>query len=88
MTKNILKGKVIRNNGKKTVIVQVLIKKTHKRYKKTICFKKNYMVNDTLNSKIDIGDNVIIIKTKPISKYKHWQIKTSLNIKWFKLIVF
>ena len=39
------------------------------------------MVNDTLNSKIDIGDNVIIIKTKPISKYKHWQIKTSLNIK-------
>lgn len=73
MTKKLLRGKVIRKNGNKTLIVKVSINKMHKKYGKIICFNKKYIVNNE-KKETKIGDNVIIKATRPFSKHKKWSV--------------
>ena len=71
MPKRILKGKVIRNKSKKTIIVDVESTYMHKKYKKYLKKNKKYAVHDE-NNVSKIGDKVQIIESRPISKTKRF----------------
>jgi len=74
MIKKTLRGRIVRINEKKTVFVKVFKMKTNRKYKKTICLSKNYMVNVSKEI-VNVGDNVLIVENKPISKFKKWNLK-------------
>ncbi|EKD91517.1 MAG: hypothetical protein ACD_30C00002G0014 [uncultured bacterium] len=65
-------GRVV--SVKMTHSASVLIegKKTHHLYKKSFVWSKKYLADDPIGVKP--GDIVEVIKTKPISKRKHWLI--------------
>ena len=73
MPKRILNGKVVKKSGDKTVSVLVTRQTTHPIYKKIIRVSKKYLAHDGNNS-IEVGENVKIQETKPLSKNKSWEI--------------
>ena len=73
MTKKTLKGKVIRDQNDKTIVVLVKRKYSHPFFKKVITSSKKYHVHDETN-KFKVGDMVKIIESKPFSKMKKWEV--------------
>ena len=76
MPKRILSGTVVSSNSNKTIVVNVTRRVKHKLYKKIISLSKNYHAHDEDNS-FQVGDNVKIIESKPISKLKSWTVMNS-----------
>ena len=72
MPKRLLSGIVVSSNSNKTIIVSVTRRIKHKLYKKIIRQTKKYHAHDE-NNEFNIGDNVSIIESKPISKLKKWR---------------
>ena len=81
MSKKILKGKVIKDKNKKTIVVLVERKYQHPFLKKVIKTKKKYSVHDE-NNKYKNGDKVSIIECKPYSKTKKFEVMG--ESKWYK----
>ena len=73
MTKKILKGKVIKDQNNKTIVVLVKRKYTHPFFDKVITSSKKYHAHDEDN-KFKIGDSVKIIESQPFSKKKMWEV--------------
>ena len=73
MSKKILEGIVLSNKSNKTVTVSVTRNVLHKRYNKIIKRNKKYLAHDE-NNILNIGDKVMIIESKPISRLKKWQV--------------
>ena len=73
MPKRILSGVVVSSNSNKTITVDVTRRIKHKLYKKIIRQTKKYHVHDEKNE-FNVGDNVSIIESKPISKMKKWKV--------------
>ena len=71
MPKRILSGVVSSSNSNKTITVSVTRRIKHKLYKKIIRQTKKYHAHDEKNE-FNIGDEVSIIESKPISKTKKW----------------
>ena len=71
-------GIVVSDKMKDTLIVSVIDRITHKRYKKVITRTKRYAVHDT-TSNSSIGDEVRIRETRPISKTKNWVLVSILR---------
>ncbi len=65
-------GRVVSTKLTKTVTILVERVARHPLYKKTFVRSKKYLVHDPLGVKE--GDVVEVIKVRPISKNKHWQI--------------
>ena len=78
MSKRILKGKVVSCKQDKTVVVEVIRTAKHKLYKKIIKINKRFHAHDK-NNNCNIGDNVSIQESKPISKLKRWIVLNNLN---------
>ena len=78
MSKRILKGKVVSCKQDKTVVVEVIRTAKHKLYKKIIKINKRFHAHDK-NNNCNIGDNVSIQESKPISKLKRWFVLSNLN---------
>ena len=78
MSKRILKGKVVSCKQDKTVVVEVIRTAKHKLYKKIIKINKRFHAHDK-NNNCNIGDNVSIQESKPISKLKRWIVLSNLN---------
>ena len=76
MPKRVLSGVVTSSNSNKTIIVNVTRRIKHKLYKKIIRLSKKYHAHDE-NNEFNIGDNVSIIESKPISKLKKWKAISS-----------
>ena len=76
--KQILMGKVIRNSGSKTVIVEVSRKVKHPVYKKYVIKKKKFVAHDE-KEQCGVGDKVNIIASRPISKTKRWRVTELLE---------
>jgi len=72
MTKKILKGKVIKDQNNKTIVVLVKRKYRHPFFDKVITSSKKYHAHDE-NNKFKMGDSVEIIESKPFSKKKKWE---------------
>jgi len=70
-------GRVTSNKMQKTAVVLVESKKTHPMYGKSYTWTKKYLVDDPFEVKI--GDIVVFVKIRPISKHKHFQITKVLG---------
>jgi small subunit ribosomal protein S17 len=67
-------GVVIKNKMDKTVVVEVSRSLKHSMYHKYINLKKRYKAHDEENV-CSIGDKVLMVETRPLSKEKRWMVK-------------
>ena len=76
-------GVVISQAGLMTVVVKVDTWTNHPLYKKKVRKTKRFAAHDS-ESKVKVGDTVLIGETKPISKTKHWEVieilKSNTNV--------
>ncbi len=68
-----LTGVVISDKMDKTVVVRVSRSYRHPLYKKVVHTHKNYKAHDELGAQV--GDQVRIVESRPISKTKHWVVE-------------
>ncbi|MBR5015974.1 MAG: 30S ribosomal protein S17, partial [Clostridia bacterium] len=61
------------NNMEKTVVVTVKERVKHPLYKKIINRTVKIKAHDEKNE-CQVGDKVLIMETRPISKDKHWRV--------------
>ncbi len=66
-------GKVISNKMDKTVVVLVQTLRRHPFYKKVVRHNAKFKAHDE-NNACNIGDDVMIIETRPLSKEKRWRV--------------
>lgn len=75
--KTVMEGTVISVHNH-TPIVEIVRKMSHPLYKKLLKRTKRYAV-DPGGIEIQPGDRVVLKQVRPISKTKHFQIKTVLG---------
>lgn len=68
-------GVVVSDAANKTVGVLVKTTKIHPKYKKQYVTSKKYQAHDE-NNQAKIGDTVIIVEGRPMSKTKRWYVKS------------
>ncbi len=73
-----LVGRVISDRMDKTVVVAVSSLARHRLYLRTMRRTKKYMAHDEQNS-CRVGDLVRIEESRPISRNKHWLVKSVLE---------
>jgi small subunit ribosomal protein S17 len=66
-------GTVIANAMTKTVIVQVTRKMRHPKYGKVFERSKKFYAHDDTDA-IEVGKQVRIVETRPLSKLKRWRV--------------
>ena len=71
-------GVVVSDVQNKTIIVEILSRSQHKRYKKVVKTRVRYAAHDEKNE-AKVGDTVRIDETRPLSKNKHWRLTEILN---------
>ncbi|MCK5825710.1 MAG: 30S ribosomal protein S17 [Desulfuromusa sp.] len=71
-------GVVVSNKMDKTVVVRVDNLVKHSVYKKFIKRKVTFKAHDEDNS-CGIGDKVLIVETRPLSKGKRWRVRQVLE---------
>ncbi|MCL2324889.1 MAG: 30S ribosomal protein S17 [Proteobacteria bacterium] len=67
-------GMVVSNKMEKTIVVVVERRVLHPVYKKYVKSRSRYMAHDNSNS-ARVGDHVLIVETRPVSKNKCWRLK-------------
>ena len=73
-------GVVLNNKMDKTARVLVERLAKHRKYKKYMRYRAQYMVHDPHN-RCQIGDKVRIIESRPMSKLKKWRVLEILDQK-------
>ena len=58
----------------KTVVVQVIRRKRHPRYKKYVQERLRYKAHDEKND-AKMGDKVRIVESRPLSREKRWALQ-------------
>ncbi len=71
-------GTVISDKMDKTVIVDVIQIKKHKRYKKSIKRNTKFIAHDE-SGQCKVGDKVLILEGRPYSKTKRWKVSKILE---------
>ncbi len=75
-TRNLRKtrtGVVVSDKMDKTIVVVIKDKVKHPLYGKTINLTKRLKVHDE-NNEAGIGDRVLVMETRPLSKDKRWRL--------------
>ena len=67
------KGVVVSNKMDKTIVVASKFKEKHPIYGKFVSKTKKYHAYDEKNE-CGIGDTVLIMETRPLSKTKRWRL--------------
>jgi small subunit ribosomal protein S17 len=67
-------GVVTSNKMTKTVVVEITRTFRHPLYRKVIHSAKRVMAHDELGCQI--GDEVLIVESQPISRNKHWMVES------------
>jgi small subunit ribosomal protein S17 len=62
----------------KTAVVSVERREPHPLYRKIVRSTKRYKAHDPNNTAV-LGDIVVIVETRPLSKEKHWRIAQTLT---------
>lgn len=71
--RKVKKGIVVSNKMDKTVVVKIERRIRHPEYGKVITrWNKVYAHNDV--KELQIGDEVTVIETRPLSKLKRWRV--------------
>jgi small subunit ribosomal protein S17 len=71
-------GIVVSDRMDKTVVVLVQRLVKHSLYQKYIRKRKRYKVHDEKND-CHLGDRVLIMETRPLSREKRWRVKAVLE---------
>ena len=66
-------GVVTSNKMMKTVVVEISRTYQHPLYRKVVHSNKRVKAHDELNC--NIGDEVMIVESRPISRDKHWVVQ-------------
>ncbi len=75
-TRNLRKtrmGVVVSDKMDKTIVIASKFKEKHPMYGKFVQKTKKYHVHDA-NNEAAIGDKVLIMETRPLSKTKRWRL--------------
>jgi|ERR1700722_4555679 small subunit ribosomal protein S17 len=67
-------GQVVSTKMQKTIVVEVEMRKAHRKYKRIIRSTKKFYAHDEQNS-AKLGDMVRIRETRPTSKLKRWSLE-------------
>ena len=67
-------GNVVSNRMQKTIVVEVIRRKSHPLYSRVISKAKKYYAHDEKNE-AHMGDVVRLEETRPLSKQKRWRLK-------------
>ncbi len=67
------KGIVISKSGDKSIVVSVERRLLHPVYGKVVKAHKKFHAHDEANA-ANVGDHVVIMETRPISKLKRWRL--------------
>lgn len=70
-------GMVVSNNMDKTVVVSIERIVEHPVYKKYVRRRGKCVAHDAQNM-CQIGDKVLIVETRPLSKTKRWRVREVL----------
>lgn len=73
-----IQGIVQKLSGDKTVSILVERKVVHPRYRKIVKRFKKYLIHDEKNQ-LKIGDSVVAIECRPLSKRKAFRLKAVLT---------
>ena len=65
---------VVSTKMMKTIVVRVDKSKTHPKYKKTYKQSTKFYAHDEAST-AKVGDTVVIIESRPLSKLKRWTLK-------------
>jgi len=71
-------GIVVSNKMDKTVVVRVESRFPHPIYSKTMVKTKKYLAHDEMEQ-CNIGDEVLVQETRPLSKRKRWILTKILS---------
>jgi small subunit ribosomal protein S17 len=66
-------GKVVSDKMQKTITVAIEELVQHKLYKKSVKRTIKFLAHDE-NEEAHIGDRVLIMETRPLSKHKRWRL--------------
>jgi len=67
-------GEVVSNRMQKTIVVEVVRKKSHAFYGRVVSKAKKFYAHDEKNE-AHVGDVVRLEETRPLSKLKRWRLK-------------
>ena len=70
-------GRVTSNSMQKTVVVEISRTFRHPLFKKVVHSHKRVMAHDELGSQV--GDEVRIVESRPLSKNKRWVVEAILR---------
>lgn len=68
------KGTVTSKSGDKSIVVTVHTYRNHPKYKKRYRVSSKFHAHDEQNQ-YQVGDDVTIYETKPLSKLKRWTVE-------------
>ena len=71
-------GIVVSNKMQKTIVVKVESRFPHPIYAKTMVKTKKYLAHDEM-SECNIGDQVLLQESRPLSKRKRWTLAKVLS---------
>jgi small subunit ribosomal protein S17 len=71
-------GRVLKDKMQKTVVVAVSQTYRHRRVGKYMQKTKKYYVHDEKNA-CHVGDKVLIVETRPVSRLKRWRLAKVLE---------
>lgn len=74
--RKVQKGVVVSNKMQKTVVVRVDNTLRHPQYGKVVTRSKKYYAHNE-SEPLQIGDEVKIMETRPLSKLKRWRVVAS-----------
>lgn len=77
--KRVIQGKVVSKAGDKSVVILVERKVVHPKYRKIVKRFKKYTIHDEFN-KAKVGDEILAIECKPISKTKAFNLKEIVSV--------
>ena len=73
------RGVVVSSAMDKTIVVRVDTVKAHPRYKKVVRRSAKFHAHDEQNA-ANVGDVVLIVETRPLSKTKNWRLAQVLEV--------
>lgn len=71
-------GVVVGDKMNKTVVVEVTRTVLHPTFHKYVRRRKRFMAHDEEN-KCRVGDTVVIVETRPLSRRKNWRVRQVLK---------
>ncbi|MGR3951428.1 MAG: 30S ribosomal protein S17 [Chlamydia sp.] len=75
-SRKVRKGVVVSNKMNKTVVVRVSRTIRHPQYEKVFVSSAKCYAHDESGT-LQIGDEVVIMETRPLSKLKRWRVVSS-----------